>query len=104
MTARQETVTRVAAGVMLGALLAGAGAWITLAGEFQTKTEVLNLIETQGPIDEALLEYRMNEQDAKLDKLEAMMGEMIRNQNEVMVVFRALVKDFEAYVSQDPDG
>jgi len=102
VTARQETVARVAVGVLLGALLTGAGAWITLAQEFQTKDEVLDLIETQGPVDVALLDYRQDEQDFKLDKLEEKMDTIIRNQNEVMVILRVLTKEVNAHTENDP--
>ena len=102
MTARQETVARVAVGVLLGALLTGAGAWITWAGNVPTREEVLELIETRGPINVKLLEYRLNEQDAKLDLVELKIDTTNRTLNEVMVVLRTLSKDLEAHRADDP--
>ena len=102
VTARQESVTRVAVGVLLGALLAGAGAWITLADEFQTRTEILEMIKNRGPIDVALLEYRLKEQDTKLREVEEKIDIIDRSINEVMVVLRALTKDLEIHAENSP--
>ena len=102
MTARQETVARVACGVLLAALLTGAGAWMTLMTHAVTKDEVLELIETRGPVNVKLLEYRLSEQDTKLQEVKESIASVDRNLDEVMVVLKSLTKDLDAHRANDP--
>ena len=66
-----------------------------------TRTEVLELIKNRGPIDVALLDYRLNEQDTKLRQVEGKVDEANRSINEVMLVLKTLSKDLETHMERD---
>ena len=73
--------TRMVVPLLIGALLTGAGAWVTWARTVPSKAEVIELIETRSPYlqDRRLLEERTGKELTKLrEEVEELSVQMSR--------------------------
>ncbi len=80
-------------GVLLAALISGAGAWVVWARQVPTEGQVLELIETRSPYveDRKELAYRVTEQTAKVRTLEEKVGDLQRDISEVKTLLKTLI-------------
>jgi len=90
-------MARAAIGILLAALIGGAGVWVTWARETPTKAEVVELIKNNNPYesDAKLLQHRINANSEQLDKLEVKVDSLQKDVSEVMGVLRALSKQLD---------
>lgn len=86
---------RIATGVLVAALVGGAGLWVTWAKDIAEKpnrAEVIELIDTYSPynIDQSLINHVMEAQQGRLDRLEQKMDEVRSSQAEMLTILRRL--------------
>jgi hypothetical protein len=100
--------SRIVIGVLMTALIGGAGAWVVVAqnvAEKPTRAEVKELILAHSPYvtDEALIGYELDQTSERLDRLEAKVEEALRGQAEIGAVLKALSKQLDS-IEQKLDG
>lgn len=84
-------------GVLLAALVSGAGVWVVWARQVTTESQVIELIETRSPYreDRKELAYRMEEQTERSKDLEKSVRNIERELVEMKAVLQAILKKLD---------
>ena len=91
-------MARIVAAVLLGALVSGAGVWITWASEVTNRAEVIELIDIYSPYitDKKALEVEIGAYSVRLTRVESKIDSVTRDVAEVSVMLRSLAKQLDS--------